>query len=425
MSARKTDPIKKITLKDGTVKYRFVVDVGAKPKIDRATGKPVLGEDGRPLMARDQRTYTFAKLGEARAERARIISDRSKGTFVRPDKVTVGEVIDAWLAGKRNLRKGTRRTYTDSLQHAKDYIGHLEIQKVTKANVDDMVSRMLDTGRKVGNVQSQKLKPRTVNAMLTLLAAVFEDAVMQGWIGRNVVKLAERPKQTKTAMKTWTAEHSATFLTAVKSDRLFAGWQMSLYGLRRGEVLGLRWRDVDLINKTITVRWARTLVACEVVEGEPKTERGKRTLPLADELVDALAALQLRQREERDVAGEAYAPPCQLVDHVTGVRCTGDHVFVDELGRPYRPDWYGDRFEALASGAKLPKIRLHDARHTTGTLMHLRGVPTAVISAWLGHASASFTLATYVHSQDQALEDAGRTLREAFRPAPSANKSSV
>jgi Phage integrase family len=76
---------------------------------------------------------------------------------------------------------------------------------------------------------------------------------------------------------------------------------------------------------------------------------------------------------------------------------------VDELGHPYRPEGYSDRFRSLAKAARLPAIRLHDARHTCGTLMHLRGVPTAVISKWLGHAIASFTMATYVHSQDDAL----------------------
>lgn len=405
---KKTDPIHKVTLKSGETRYRFVIDVGRKP-------------DGK----RDQRTFTYEKLGEARAERARIISDRAKGTYVRPGKATVSETIDAWLAGKRNLGQGTRRTYTDSLQHAKDCIGHMELQKVTKADIDSMVTELLASGRRVGNARTTKLSPRTVNAMLGLLAAVFENELKQGHLGRNVVKLAERPKQTDQEMQTWSAESAATFLQSVVPERLYAAWQFSLFGLRRGEVLGLRWSDVDLVAKTISVRWARTSVAGEIVEKEPKTERGKRTLPLDDDLVDALTALQLRQRDEREEAGEAYAKPCQLADPVTGEVCAGDHVVVDELGRPYRPEWYGDRFEALAKKAKLPAIRLHDTRHTCGTLMHLRGVPTAVISAWLGHASAAFTLTTYVHSQDEALADGGKTLRKAFSRSPEAPKTAV
>ncbi|MFI6331897.1 tyrosine recombinase XerC [Micromonospora chersina] len=406
--ARKTDPIKKVELKDGRTRYRFVIDVGRKP-------------DGK----RDQKTYTYDTLKEARAERARIISDRAKGTFVRPDKKTVAELIDAWLAGKRNLSPGTRRTYTDSLKHARAHIGHMELQKVTKADIDAMVTKLLASGRRVGNVRTTKLSPRTVNAMLGLLAAVFEDAVKQGFLGRNVVKLAERPKQSTTEMRTWTADNAAAFLQAVKDERLYAAWQFSLYGLRRGEVLGLRWSDVDLVAKTITVRWARTSVAGEIVEKEPKTDRGRRTLPLDDELVDALTALQLRQREEREAAAEAYAKPCQLADPVSGEVCGGDHIVVDELGRPYRPEWYGDRFEALAKRSELPVIRLHDTRHTCGSLLHARGVPTADISKWLGHASASFTLNTYVHSQDGALAGAGETLRKALQGSPAAPKSAV
>jgi integrase len=90
-------------------------------------------------------------------------------------------------------------------------------------------------------------------------------------------------------------------------------------------------------------------------------------------------------------------------------------VVVDEIGRPLRPEHYSDRFRELAKAAGLPVIRLHDARHTCGTLMHLRGVPIAVISKWLGHATAAFTMATYVHSQDDALAAAGATLAGAYK----------
>jgi integrase len=144
-----------------------------------------------------------------------------------------------------------------------------------------------------------------------------------------------------------------------------------------------------------------------VVEGEPKTERGKRTLPLDDALVTALRSLKAQQAKERLEAGSAYSPGCN--------DCGGAHVVVDELGEPYRPEWFSDQFRNLAKAAGIPVIRLHDARHTCGTLMHLRGVPTAVISKWLGHATASFTMATYVHSQDDALTAAGAMYGAAIR----------
>jgi integrase len=121
----------------------------------------------------------------------------------------------------------------------------------------------------------------------------------------------EHPSQTKHEMSTWTAEQSAAFLEAVAADGLSAAFMLSLYGLRRGEVLGLRWSDVDLDAKTLTIRKTRVLVAgAGVVEGEPKTERGRRTLPLDDSLAASLRSLKARQARDRLAAGEAYTAAC-------------------------------------------------------------------------------------------------------------------
>jgi integrase len=217
-------------------------------------------------------------------------------------------------------------------------------------------------------------------------------------------------------MKTWTADQAGRFLAAVAADRLAPAWQLSLYGLRRGEILGLRWSDVDLDARTLTIRLARTSVAGEVLEGEPKTERSKRTLPLDDGLVAALRSLKPRQARERLEAGPAYSAGCG--------GCGGAHLVVDELGQPYRPEWYSDRFARIAKAAGLPAIRLHDARHTSVTLMTLRGVPVPVVSAWHGHASAAFALTFYAHSQDDALAAAGETLAAAHGRSEGAVKLS-
>jgi hypothetical protein len=146
----------------------------------------------------------------------------------------------------------------------------------------------------------------------------------------------------------------------------------------------------------------------KVAEDEPKSERCKRTLPLDDDMVAGFAALQLLQREEAEKTGDAYGrcPDCAEL-----------HVVVDELGNPVHPESHSDSSRVQVRKAKLPTIRLHDTRHTCGTLMHLRGVPTAVISARLGHASASFTMRTYVHLQDDALRAAGGMLSGAVKPA--------
>jgi hypothetical protein len=142
MSTRKQDPIKKITTSTGQVRYRFIIDMGPKP-------------DKR----RDQRCFTYDTLTEARAERSKIIADRSPGTLAAPTKVTVKEAIDKWLDGRRNLRPSTVRNYADSLRLVSDRLGHIPLQKVNKKHVEDLVTQLLDHGRRVGNIQHRGLSP--------------------------------------------------------------------------------------------------------------------------------------------------------------------------------------------------------------------------------------------------------------------------
>jgi integrase len=403
---RGSDPIKRVVLPSGAVRYRFTVDVGQKVKTDSA-GKPAM-KDGKPVMMRDQRTFSFERRKDAVEKRSSLLADRARGTLVAASKMTVSQHLDEWLAGKRDLKKRTFANYRDALKPVHERLGEIELQKLSKANVDQLVTWMLANGRRVGQ-RGTPLSPSTVVLMLTVLSMALDDAMAQGLVLRNVARLVERPKMTRHEMKTWTAEHAAAFLTAVAAERMAVGWGLSMYGMRRGEVLGLRWCDVDLVGKTLTIRKTRSPLDGAVVEDEPKTERSKRTLPLDDDMVAAFTTLQLRQREEAENAGDAYG---------TCPDCGELHVVVDELGEPLHPESFSDQFEVRVKRAGLPPIRLHDCRHTAGTLMHLRGVPTAVISAWLGHASASFTMKVYVHSQDDALRAAGATLTGAFRPAP-------
>jgi integrase len=123
--------------------------------------------------------------------------------------------------------------------------------------------------------------------------------------------------------------------------------------------------------------------------GTPKSKASNRTLPLPDEVVDVLNAARKRQREERLAFGEGY--------------CSDEYVACDEAGQPYHPNLLTFRWGRMLDPLGIKRVRLHDARHTCGTLMHLRGVPIAVIAAWLGHPSAAFTMAVYTHSQNETM----------------------
>jgi integrase len=404
MAGRAADPIKKVVLAGGRTRYRFVIDVGKKPKVDKATGKVILDESGKPVMVRDQKTHTYDSWTEAREKRAAIITDRAKGTYIGESTLTVSEFLVTWLAGRRDIRKSTVASYRSSLLPVTERLGGILVQKLTKPQVDKLVDWMLKSGRRVGT-KGLPLDPATVRRMLSILCTALDGAVAEGLVARNVARLVGRPADIpkdgeedddEAALNTWTKDEANRFLTFVCTDRLYPAWLMSLSGMRRGEVLGLRWVDVDFKKAELRIRKTRTIVDGEVVVSEPKSATSKRTLPLDEQLLAALKVLKKLQAEEKLAAGGAYE--------------SEPWVVVNELGVPIHPESYSDKFEVLVRKAGVPKIRLHDTRHTCGTLLHLRGVPAAVIAAWLGHARVSFTMATYVHSQDEALKEAATVL---------------
>lgn len=401
MAERKRDPIRKVELADGRIRWRTVVDVGTKVKVNRATGKPVLDRDGRPVTMRDQRTITCDTQREAKAERAKILAARSTGTYVPPSKITLGEYLTEWLNGKRNIRASTRRAYDDNLKPVIERLGHVRLDALTKRHVDALVEWLLTDGRRVGNRHRKGVSPTTVARVLTVWGQATGAAVKEGRLARNVVALAERPTQPRREMATWTPEQARTFLGHVATDRLRHAYLMALLGLRRGEVVGLCWSDYDPAGQTLTIARARTSVAGVVACAQVKTAQSRRVLPLAGTgLAELLDTARLAQREEADTAGGAYNPTCPS--------CGGQHVVADELGQPVRPERFSDEFAAASRAAGVPPIRLHDARHTAATVMHTLGVPLAIISRWLGHARASFTLAVYTHSTTDGMAAAGK-----------------
>jgi len=171
---------------------------------------------------------------------------------------------------------------------------------------------------------------------------------------------------------------------------------LALAGLRRGEIAGLRWDDVDLGQRTVRIGKTRVDVGGRALDQhDPKTASAGRVLPIPDALLSELAAAKARHSAERLALGEAYA----------GL----GYVICNEAGEPYHPSTLSTMWQAAIKNLDVPQVRLHDARHTCATLMHLQGVPIALVAAWLGHADVSFTLRTYVHAQPEALELAARS----------------
>ena len=228
-----------------------------------------------------------------------------------------------------------------------------------------------------------------------VLSAALGDAVRLKVLRHNVASDARLPSRAHLEMKAWTADEAHAFLSAIKDDPVFPMWRLVLAtGLRRGELCGLRWRDLDLTTGQLTVASTR-VVAAGVVVGAPKTRAGSRVIALDAETVSVLALWRKRQAAERLVAGPAWAD--------TGL------VFVDALGEPPHPETVTRWWRTAVEAADVPAIRLHDARHTAATLMLRAGIPVKVVSQRLGHADVAVTMRVYQHvtaQDDQLAADA-------------------
>jgi integrase len=298
------------------------------------------------------------------------------GTYMAPHKLTVATYLtEHWLPAMhaRGLRPSTLARYESHVRCAiGPSLGGLPLQAVMPTHLNSLYSDLRAAGR----------APKTIRNVHGVVSKALADAERWGLVGRNAARLADVPAVARPKLRVWSPEQTRGFLSAVASDRLFAAWLLAATtGMRRGELLGLRWADVDLDVGVLRVTQARVRAGNQVVAGEPKTARGRRTIALDPATVAALRQHRKRQAEERLLAGPRYAD--------SGL------VFTMPDGSPIHPNRFGLWFRRRAHAAGLPAIRLHDMRHSYATAGLAAGVPPKVMSERLGHATVAFTLDTY------------------------------
>ncbi|HMH76874.1 MAG TPA: tyrosine-type recombinase/integrase [Candidatus Udaeobacter sp.] len=379
-----SNPIKTGERPDGSKYYYWRVDIGTNP----VTGK------------RKQLYRSFSKLKAAKSEYSKVTGKVNDGTFVAPSKLTVSAYLDVWAkSAGRDREKATVRNIADALRPVRERLGDKLIQKLTKVQVEQLVDWMESAGRKRGGKVGTGLGPRSVQLTLSRLRQALDDAVEEGIVVRNVAAKVRGASKAKPKVEPWTTAEVKAFLSGIRGERLQAVMLLSLMGLRPEEVCGIRWSDVDLDAKSLRIANVRTLVAGEVVEKEPKSEAGKRPLPLPAAAVTGLKTFKALQATEKLAAGEAYT--------VTG------YVLVDELGEPVKTDWLRRRFYKLVEKTGVRKVKLYDARHACLTYLATNGVPDVIVSTWAGHADLSFTKRTYIHPDAESLA-AGRDSLDAL-----------
>lgn len=255
------------------------------------------------------------------------------------------------------------------------------------------------------------LAPKTVYEMHLVIRGALDEAVRRGLLSRNVALVAHAPRLRsipKVEQKAWTAEELQAFLRAAAGHRLFpALWVAAFTGMRRNELLGLRWEDLDERKATISINRGLVAVPYEVRVTRGKTPRARRRVDLDPTTVRVLAAWRAWQQAEQQAAAIA----------------SRGWMFTDGGGEPIHPHAISQTFERIERRACVPVIRLHDLRHTHGTLLIAAGVPVKVVSERLGHAAPGFTIDTYQHVMPGMQAEAARIFEQLVAPGASSEKS--
>lgn len=325
---------------------------------------------------------------EAEAARAKLVNEVNTGVYTAPSKLTLAQwVVDCWSPTMRTqVKASTWDGYSRMLRlHVIPTLGHRPLHQLTPPMLNSLYTDLMETGSRRGKAGGG-LNTKTVRHVHTTLHKVLADAIDAGLLTTNVAERAKPPKPraaSSTEMKFWNPDQLAKFLVHVEDHRLRAAWHLAgMTGMRRGEVLGLRWNDVDLEAGRLAVRRTLISVQYQIRESTPKTHQA-RTIDLDRDTVEQLRSH--RHRQETDQA--AWGPGYQETDL----------VFRREDGSPLHPDLFSQAFEAEVRRSGLPRIRLHDLRHTHASIALRAGVPVKVISERLGHEDPAFTMKQYAH----------------------------
>jgi len=336
---------------------------------------------------RKQHTRSFRTKKEAQKFLNDTVTDIRDGLFSEPSKVTFGEFLtERWLPTKQMaVRASTYASYRAMVErHVQPALGQIPIQQLTADRLD----------RFYADLVAKALATKTIRNIHVLVHRALRDAVRKNLIPRNVADAADPPKlnrANRAEMQTWTPDQLRAFFEGIASHRLAAAYILAATtGMRRGEVLGVRWRDIDFKTRRLHVQQTVLSVEYQITIGRPKTLRGERKIALDPETVRVLKAHRAAQRREKHLLGEGYRDQ--------GL------VFARENGEPIHPDYFSQTFDRTVKRLKLPKIRLHDLRHTHATLGLAAGIHVKVISDRLGHATTSFTQDIYMHAIP-AIED--------------------
>ncbi len=349
----------------------------------------VIGYRGSYWVNGKRRYVSAKKKSDAEKLLRQAMSDADRGLIFDVGTLTLGVYLQHWLEDsvKDTVQTTTYERYEQiARKHITPQLGDVKLKDITPAHVRGLYKDKL-----------QSLSPRTVQYIHVTLHKALKQAVRDGLIPRNATQAVKPPQVRREEIHPLAPEQVKALLDAASGDRLEALYVLAVHtGLRQGELLGLKWEDVDLDEGTLQVRRTLTTAKGGSVLSAPKTKGSKRSVKLSESAIDALRSHLQRQLEEIDRVGSLWRE--------NGL------IFASETGEPLdRRSVTNHRFKPLLKRAGLPQIRFHDLRHTCATLLLSKNVNPKIVSEMLGHATIAITLDTYSHvlpGMDDGLADA-------------------
>ena len=354
---------------------------------------PDTGEPDRAYFYGKTKTGVVKQLDEAKAK-------IKAGIYVKPTKQTVGEWLDTWLETyvAPSVRPKTWEGHEYRIRvHLHSALGQIELRSLQTSQVQRMMNDKIKTG----------LSPRTVELMLITLKLALKQAVVEGLVTRNVAEYTKRPKPNRKEIRVLAVDEMNMLMAAAAKDRIGTIFLVMLgTGLRMGEALALSWKYVDLRKRELTV--VKGVVTTKTPDSkkrqtllqDPKTDKGKRDIPIPDNLVPVLRAWRLRQIRERLKSGPEYK--------------NSGRVFTSSVGTPLIQRNTGRKLAELASKCNIPHVNPHALRHTFATRLLEKGVHPKVVQELLGHADITLTLNTYSHVMPDIKQAAARAINESL-----------
>ena len=366
------------------------VDLGRDPE----TGK------------RKQQTFTIhGSKKDAQRELRAILTRAEGGAYVKPTKMTVKEYLEQWLESyvATNVTPKTSERYEGIVRvHLVPAFGSLPLTALQPQLIQSYYSHALKSGQQDGNT---RLSARTIRYHHMVLYEALKHAVKHGILIRNVAEAVDPPKPERKEITILDSDGVRVVLQAAKDTPYYPCIFTAVYtGLRRSELLGLRWCDIDLDLATLSVvQTLHQLKNGTYVFGKPKTRGSRRMIALSPSLALLLREHKDKQEFARILLGKPLLPT--------------DLVFSHPDGSPLRPNTVSRAFEKLARSLGFEGIRFHDLRHAHATILLQQGVHPKIVSERLGHSSVAITLDIYSHVLPGLQESAARRFEESLQPS--------